>query len=670
MTSTAREYKMTLPTGGSLYAKVSDRGRWSCEIKGAAHWYPIQTSDDPVWVSCRKWDSLPKIFDISPDAWNEFRQGVQQQEESAQRPPTEEEEEGITKEIRAKAIDILKNGKPIEYFLDVFNSMHVGDRDLGEILLYCVGSQQNKTSNGLHPKLSGESSMGKSDAVETFLHCMPKCAYLKTSLSSKSIFYHDIKPRTLIFLDDYKQNDDLDAIIKQTSSNFHAPYEHRTIDKDRNAQVMTAPEEIVWAITSVDSSQDIQVLNRQLGLDVDSSPDTTEAVIRHIFEHAKNGAERFPVTEEVLICRAMVLELRKHTFHVTIPYADRIRWNDLSSRRNPSMFLDMIRSSAVWHFLQRNSPEEDVIEASEDDFVTAKRIYVGRADTLIDKLSKAERRLVEAIVANHGEMYRDEAAAALKVSVNRISQLVHGENGKTGLLQKLPGFNAEDVTLKDEVRSVRKTMLTIIDYNRFQGLDRIVSLDDSKECKDGVRDSVSNETSNSIDSVSKVSKKEEERERDSSSPSNKLFSYMIPKKPYSPYYDSGRPQDALTQSLIVRLQGGQTLQNDENGSNNPENGNTIFNDADTGSNKPEDSNTQDEARQQHFANEADRIAAKSQDCGSKLETGLLAGASREVLHCDECGKVVDALYEIGTGDFVMRMCKTCYDAYLDDISGV
>jgi len=646
-----REYKMSVPGGASIYAKVSDRGRWTCEIRGAAKWYPIQSSNDPVWVSCRKWDSIPKTFGIDPGAWDEFRCGVQQQEEAAQRPPTEEEEEGITKEIREKAIDILKNGKPIEYFLDVFNTMHVGDRDLGEILLYCVGSQHNKTSNGLHPKLSGESNMGKSDSVETFLHCLPKCAYLKTSLSSKSIFYHDIKPRTLIFLDDYKQNDDLDAIIKQTSSNFHAPYEHRTIDKDRNAQVLTAPEEIVWAITSVDSSQDIQVLNRQLGLDVDSSPDTTEAVIRHIFEQAKDGAERFPMTEAVLICRAMVLELRKHTFHVTIPYADRIRWNDLSSRRNPSMFLDMIRSSAVWHFLQRNSPEDDVIEASEDDFVAAKRIYVGRADTLIDKLSKAERRLVEAIVANHGEMYRDEAAAALKVSVNRISQLVHGENGKTGLLQKLPGFNAEDVTLKDEVRSVRKIMLTITDYNRFQGLDRIVYLDEGKECKDGVRDSVSNETSNSIDSVSKVSNKGDKRERDSSSPSNKLFSYMIPKKPYSPYYDSGRPQDALTPSLMVRLQEGQTLQNDGKVSNNPENGNTIFNDVDTGSNKPEDSNTQDVLREDHFNTKAGEVAAR-------------------VLRCEECGKVVDALYEIGSGEFTMRMCKACYDAYLDDISGV
>jgi len=38
------------------------------------------------------------------------------------------------------------------------------------------------------------------------------------------------------------------------------------------------------------------------------------------------------------------------------------------------------------------------------------------------------------------------------------------------------------------------------------------------------------------------------------------------------------------------------------------------------------------------------------------------------MKCEECGENVDALHEIGQGEFVMRMCKSCYDAYLDDIS--
>jgi len=492
---TVREYKMILEDG-SLYARLDDKNMWFCEIKGASKWFAIIRNNEPVWVSCRKWDGLPKVFNIDEAAWNEFRQGVQQKEESIQddHKKSMEDEEGITNEIKEKANGILKSGHPIKFFLDTYNKIHVGDRDLGHLLMYCTGSQLNKTSNGLHPKLSGESGMGKSDAVETFLHCLPKCAYIKTSLSSKAIFYHDIKPGTIIFLDDYKQNDDLDAIIKQTSSRFHEPYQHMTIDKDREAQIMVAPPEIVWAITSVDSSQDIQVLNRQVGLDVDGSEDQTKAVIEHLLSQAETGEERFPITEDVLICRAMVLELKKHNFKVVIPFAKRIKWEDFSSRRNPSIFLDLVRANAVWHFMQRIVLDDEYLSATEQDFTDAKSLYLGRADTLIDKLSKPERRLAEAILQNGGEMYRGEAAEKLKVSVNRISQLVHGENGKTGLLQKLPGFNVDKVMLKDDVRNISKIMLTLVGYNRFNGFDTIVMLEPCKEDKDGVSDELTPKT--------------------------------------------------------------------------------------------------------------------------------------------------------------------------------
>ena len=640
-----REYKMTLPTGGNLYARISDRQIWTCEIKGAAKWYPVQRSEDPVWISNRKWDGLPKTFEIEPEAWNEFRQGVQQQEENAENQSKEPEEEGITEEIKAKALDILKTGKPVDYFLDTFNKIHVGDRDLGEILIYCTGSQLNKTSNGLHPKLSGESGMGKSDAVETFLHCLPKCAYIKTSLSSKSIFYHDIKPGTLIFLDDYKQNDDLDAIIKQTSSRFHEPYEHRTIDKDREAQIMVAPPEIVWAITSVDTSQDIQVLNRQVGLDVDATEDTTRSVIEHLLAQAEHGEERFPLTEEVLICRAMILELKRHCFKVAIPFAKRIKWQDLSSRRNPSIFLDLIRSNAVWHFMQRVNGEDDFIEANEDDFVSAKRLYVGRADTLIDKLSKPERRLAEAILENHGEMYRDEAAAKLKVSVNRISQLTHGENGKTGLIQKLPGFNVEKVTLRDDVRSVQKTMLTMVGYDKFKGFDSIVTLEpplSTEGRKDGVSEELTPKTVSSHIHSKLVSNIEDIRERDLHVPRENLENNFSPEKPKTPYFLTPR-------SLIA------------------ENGLTGEFMRPNSHECQKDSLQNVETRHTNLKN---RVTAEEQKMLESMTADAIKEDKFKLKRCEECGKSVTALYEIGEGEFVMRMCKVCYDAYLDDISGV
>ena len=616
-----KKYKMVLDTGGSLYSWTDERGNWICEIKGAEKWFALVRNNEPIWVSCRKWDKLPETFEIDANSWNEFRQEVQKREEEKEPEASAEEEEGITDEIKAKAIDILKNGKPIEFFLDTYNKIHVGDRDLGQLLMYCTGSQLNKTSNGLHPKLSGESGMGKSDAVETFLHCLPKCAYIKTSLSSKAIFYHDIKPGTIIFLDDYKQNDDLDAIIKQTSSRFHEPYQHMTIDKDREAQIMVAPPEIVWAITSVDSSQDIQVLNRQVGLDVDGSEDQTKAVIEHLLKQAETGEERFPITEDVLICRAMVLELKKHNFKVVIPFAKRIKWEDLSSRRNPSIFLDLVRANAVWHFMQRIVIDDEYLSATVQDFTDAKALYLGRADTLIDKLSKPERRLAEAILKNNGEMYREEAAEKLKVSVNRISQLVHGENGKTGLLQKLPGFNVDKVTLKDDVRNVNKVMLTLVGYNRFNGFDTIVTLepeagDGNKACKDGVSAELTPKTVSSSTTSKLVSYNNNICKSNlSTSKDTNLNSTLKPKNGLFSYDESPDSENGVRKGKSRKVEVSDEIAN----------------------------SVADEAREEHF---------------------------RTSLKCEECGDRVTKLYDIGEGEFVMRFCKSCYDAYMEDISGI
>jgi len=104
----------------------------------------------------------------------------------------------------------------------------------------------------------------------------------------------------------------------------------------------------------------------------------------------------------------------------------------------------------------------------------------------------------------------------MKVSVNRISQLVHGENGKTGLLQKLPGFDVEKVTLKEEDKNVQKVRLVLKDYDRFKGLDAIVTLeeDDSKDRKGGVSGKLTGSNDSRKLPSKLVSNIEDIRERD------------------------------------------------------------------------------------------------------------------------------------------------------------
>lgn len=561
-----REYKLPV-SGGNLHVGIDAKGYWYVELKGR-EWRPVQISDKPIWFDARKWEQVPEKLGIDVAAWNQFRAEVQIAEAEAENE-TGDGGETYPDEIVTKAREILKDGDPIKFFLDTFNQIHVGDRELAQVMMCCVGSQHCENSQGLHPKLSGESGMGKSDAMETFIHQLPPWAYLKTSLSSKAIFYHPIKPGTIIFLDDYKQNDDLDTIIKQSSSTFHKPYEHRTIDKDRNAQTMTAPPELVWAITSVDSNQDIQVLNRQVGLDVDSSEDMTKKVIGHLFKTAGEGADRFPMTDDVLVCRAMVAELKSNRFRVKVPFWDRIEWNDLSSRRNPAIFLDILRSMTIWRFMQRETIDGFLV-ASEEDFTYARDLYIGRADTLIDKLTKAERRLVQTLVDENGEVYKDMAATLMGVTSQRISQLIHGENGKTGLLQKLPGFEVEDVMIRDDVKSVRKKLLRYADWKEYRRLDAYGSVvilrgkgeNQQQEAtrkgpkgSDEAKTYDENESKRSL--VSSVSKIEDIRERDDLKvglPYKKnISSHIFPENALHPYEGEPDSESATYDGLKVPL---------------------------------------------------------------------------------------------------------------------
>ncbi|HQB07513.1 MAG TPA: hypothetical protein PK712_06615, partial [Rectinema sp.] len=63
--------------------------------------------------------------------------------------------------IKAEALDILKNGDPVEYILNVYSRLHVGDIQIGKVLLLSIANQSVLNSEGLQPKLSGASGKGK-----------------------------------------------------------------------------------------------------------------------------------------------------------------------------------------------------------------------------------------------------------------------------------------------------------------------------------------------------------------------------------------------------------------------------------------------------------------------------------------------------------------------------
>jgi len=441
---------------------------------------------------------------------------------------TKSNKEEFSEEIKAKALEILKTGDPVKFIVDSCSETVEGAETAIKKLLCCISVQNIKQSSGLHPKLNGDSSGGKTFTVYTFAHHLPREAVIKGSMSAKAGFYHKDGNRVFRILDDYQAgNEDLDTVIKQTSSEFHAPYQHRTVS-NHMAMLMEIGAEQTWAITSVDSSQEIQVLNRQLPININDSRDLTQKVNKKTIERYSNGKVQFPVSEKVLVSRCIIQTLRDEGYiDIRIPFGDRINWLDDSNRRNPGLFMDLLVAFTAIYRYQREKDTDGYYLANETDFNTAKALFSDKdAEELVKRLTKKERETLDFMLSRPDGITQDELAEHLKVSRQRAGQIIYGQKKDSGggLMGKLAITEtrlSQMIEINDtERRTVHKTLYSLKEYDRLAGFDAIVRLepapaDPCKLCKDGARDDAREDTASSKDGAILESKKEKERgERD------------------------------------------------------------------------------------------------------------------------------------------------------------
>lgn len=429
--------------------------------------------------------------------------------------------------VKAKAWKILRAGDPIQYLTDSCGRVVLGADTAFKKLACCVSAQNVNQTAGMHPKLSGESSGGKTITVYSFAHHLPKEMVIKGSMSAKSGFYHSDGDRVVRVLDDYQAgNEDLDTVIKQSSSEFHQPYTHRTV-ANHMPVTLTIGKEQLWCITSVDSSQDIQVLNRQLPINVDDSLELTKRVNDKTVERYAKGELQQPIDKPVLVSRAIFQILRDQGYiNVRIPFGDRIEWIDTSNRRNPSIFMDLLISITAMNRFQRDKDSEGFYLATEDDFNTAKALFADKdAEELVKRLTARERDVINLLVANSDGLTRDEIAERLKIAPDRVSQIIGGQRGSGGLRQKVQireekksvSVRTGNKETDDTRHTVHKTIYSLKEYDRFTGFDAVVRLKPAPDklamsamCR--LCNRLCNQNDMCDDGLCKICKKEKERE--------------------------------------------------------------------------------------------------------------------------------------------------------------
>lgn len=366
-------------------------------------------------------------------------------------------EEEIPEYIREKARKIQQDENPVKFIIEQYNKTHIGDIITGKTILAAIGTQSIINSDGIQPKLSAESGKGKSHAVASILHLVPHDYILETSLSGKALFHMpDIKPGTIIFSDDTEPDESLQEVIKRSSTNFQKTTNHTISIKDGaewTTKTKKIPPRTVWCLTSVNDTGSMEFLNRQLNLGVDESMEQDSRVMNFILGKAVTGEIQFPVTDDVLVCREILHDIKTKLFRVMIPYAQRIKWNDTENRRNLPQFLDLIRGFAVLDYIHRVRIDDTTIEASTNDFNIALSLYSTRAINQRLKLNDQEIEILKQMKVGI-EYTIQELQVASKKSYQSIYYLFHGRDRRSGLLSKVPGLTYKPETLflgQDEI---------------------------------------------------------------------------------------------------------------------------------------------------------------------------------------------------------------------------
>ena len=379
------------------------------------------------------------------------------------------------------AKEVLKNGDPIKYILDTFNTIHVGDRRIAELLTLSVGTTCIANCAGIHPKMSGESGKGKSHAGKTMIHLIPRKYVVHTNLSGKALYYHKISPGTIIFSDDVRLSEDLETLIKQATGDFQLDVKHLTVDISRTGKLLTVPARLVWWLASVDDELDEQTLNRQVGIGVDSSPETDELVLKHQRAIAVTGDSEFPETEGVIVCREIYDMIKSLFVKVVVPFAERIEWRGGGNRRNQPIFLDMIKTYALFNYMQRRTldrkdGELPIIYASEEDFKKAAELYSDRAETQTTKLTNNELKIVDFLAA-YGTADVSTIANSTGMNYQTVRHLLIGRsNGNGGMLNKVKGLSVADMTRESDGGHRRVREYTLSGYDQLSSYSSVVSL--------------------------------------------------------------------------------------------------------------------------------------------------------------------------------------------------
>ena len=330
---------------------------------------------------------------------------IQESEKATEERPGEE----ISEDIQKIATRIAEHGKPLKYMLNTFTQTHKGDKLHAESQFIGFGMQSAYNTKGVFGTWDGPSGKGKTDGARACVKQLPLEYTIISSITAKSM-YHRAKdgsmlPGTVLFLDDknIEAGSDLEETLKNIQTFFQEGAEHETLDGNGGYVKTKLPPRLLVVRTYVNSADtDGQLKNRSLDFGVDSSKTTDKEVCDLVLKLGESGQTTDIVTRRTLICRALWQDIKGKAYRVIHPASSQlIEFSDVSNRRNPSLFLDMVVGLVCIHHRQCDTEDgpngEKILYATYADYVEAARLFNSQGDYLGTRLDKAEFEAVQYI---------------------------------------------------------------------------------------------------------------------------------------------------------------------------------------------------------------------------------------------------------------------------------
>jgi hypothetical protein len=364
------------------------------------------------------------------------------------------DEQTISPELIAKADrladKILKNGDPIKYIKRTVARKHAGDINTIEAICISIAGQSCLNTAGIQVSVNGMSGSGKSHALKTDLHLVPRRFKRTGSLSAKAAFYSNLKPGMIIFSDDTIPNCDMEDTIKRATTNYQEETIHLTV-KDQKRHELMIPARINWYLTAVDPQVSEQLLNRQLVFETSSSHEQKMDIFNMQKMEAVEGTPALEVDLRVLVCRRIYSKIKEiEPLKVAIPFADRIELEDISNSRIFPLLLDMIRGYAIYYYQQREINEDGKLVAEIEDFWRAKKLFESRIENTLTHLSKDEMQIIQYIREYQDDIgcTINEIAKGTDLKYKHVQRLLAGRSDRpdTGLMSKVTGISRSEYT--------------------------------------------------------------------------------------------------------------------------------------------------------------------------------------------------------------------------------